>query len=338
MLPPNIFTSSLQTKGIRVRGYGARHHVRAFLRSFIQVRHVLVAVFISFSIGSYALATELPKHPKLITTDKEAVRWSFSDGREMVLMVDPLPPALFPIDLSFSSTTCARKVTSLPKCSALVPAALFRIALHWSKNPDSTRVGKVVHREVDGESTQELSEFNQLVAYHRYSEPEKYSQLPAYQISCDDYSWLLGTKSAASEKKILSWSSETMLENPETGQTENTTISTIYNLEFTPSSDGRLTLKSTGVWQGTEMFFMRMGLMFGDVFHLVELSEKNEICQTSLKPNASSLEATLIDYMSKYPIDYRPYIYNSDSLLEHLQNSYAFVIRQAEYNTEEQFK
>lgn len=267
-------------------------------------------------------ATSQKPKPQKIDRAGEALRWEFSDGREVTLFVDRAPSVSFDLPLQIGESTCHEIPEPAPKCHLALPFMLIRFQARWTKNPDASRQGQTV---IETSSNQKLESSYAPTVYQSVVQRTEHPGLGHLEMVCDDYSWLTGSKSAPSDLKLVSWSTELMSVNPETGISENMTVAGTYDLHFTRIAGDRLQLQTTGDWYAVETFYATQMFLFGDIFHVVSAGDKGGICQTSLKPGFSAFQTAAGDYIKSLPENYTPYVSGSDRYYEYSQITGNFI-------------
>lgn len=235
----------------------------------------------------------------------EVRKWTFSDGREMTLVSRDVGPVLMPIPFGVSSSTCSMAIKPKTVCKLGLPLKITQLQVRWTKHSDAAKIGQVVKYYTSAEA-----QFEDLAStYQQLHFPEANKSMPPTQMYCDDFTWLSGTKEAPAKIVMDSLNSEFMIENPETGQSENRTLSTIYSPLFEKKNAQVIEMKATGEWVLTTEELPEFALVSADVHHVVLDKDLNgNACQISLKPDLSSVMKKYDDLLKSASNEYLPFV------------------------------
>jgi hypothetical protein len=225
------------------------------------------------------------KFIQLVELPGQPSKMIFADGREATLMASNAPPLTVKIPVQVTENLC-RTEAKAPNC--YYEATLFqsRSALVWTKNPDSSRMGKkLTLNTTDDDDKFKDENFKQLddskkafFSIQKFFTPDL-PDLPQDRLVCDDYAWLpvqVGTKSIL----MKMWSSETNNPNGETGVAENMTVQSYTGMQWNVTTGG-LTLNAVRNFSGVFSIFPPLS----QASMMILANEQGRDCQISLSAN-----------------------------------------------------
>jgi hypothetical protein len=195
----------------------------------------------------------------------------------------------------------------------------------WQKHPDAKKIGEIVKSTYGRIFEQE----DYIAADSKDFYPIAKRLNPA-EIECSDYSWIPGGGPSMSPKsvKIVRWENESMIENAETGLSENRTTGGAINVLLEKaSSSQKLQIKSIKALTAGD--FASTLLMFGDNVSWSLKDKNGELCQIAIKPaplssifvpidELKSQRPKAKDVLSLYLADSNELFYKPDGILEEL--------------------
>lgn len=234
------------------------------------------------------------------TRQGEPLRFTWQDGRQAVLRVKKSKVAQIPLKLAITENLCEDRIARpAPKCIYRIATQELTTDIGWEKHPDTSKIGQTVKAVLyyrsspDGPRLRSESEY--VLQQNDFSsstsfllDPNSSGDALFDELTCDDFHWLTGaeSKDAPLQALIESWSSEMMIENPETNESENRYLGNGYGLKFVKSGPQTLRLVSA---RSLGSHFGGSPTLFGDVISIVlrQTAGPNagDTCQVTLKPN-----------------------------------------------------
>ncbi|MGE0632807.1 MAG: hypothetical protein AB7O96_10380 [Pseudobdellovibrionaceae bacterium] len=203
------------------------------------------------------------------------------DGRVAITQLAFTNPTRFMFDAKVADTFCSSK--SGQNCKIGIPTKLIRVRFVWIENPlHPDRIGEVV------ESKNEDSEFRPFLhtvfftKVDRLAGTTEANDLPNETLTCDSFEFLNESQKEAPENlNVPVWSAEYNLSNGQTGNNENTTIGSFYDVNFKKYKGNGIRLES----MAPEYLSLAnlIGVIIGQVSTLT-VQKENSVCEVQLKP------------------------------------------------------
>lgn len=273
-------------------------------------RSVVVLILALMFLCVYANAAELPD---FIEVPGWPWQVNFPDGRIAVVKIVRRPALVVPITFQVAENTCTEKTGDKFKFST---SLLYNfIFVQWLNHPDPKRVGQVVKiKSSNSAYSSDLSQFSVITYANKEEAPKIAASLTPHRIEGSDFSWLPKGSSRPPEKLFLSrWDSEYMQTNPETGISENRTVTLALNIHLLKETENKM------VFENKKTLANQFSFLFGDIWSWV-IKQDQGYCLISLKGSFAEAQAMLTKYFTTPPSTPENYLYGSDEY-----SNFAFI-------------
>lgn len=136
----------------------------------------------------------------------------------------------------------------LANCKIHMEFASHTVGLRWSTHPDANKLNAYVKRIFTG-SPNSYDIKDGFGIYSWFSSQVRNQWTASFNpdvIECDQYDWMKQLPANGHRRFLQSWTGETMSPNPETGVSENQTISGGFNIELEKNAAGTFTVAKIG--------------------------------------------------------------------------------------------
>lgn len=234
--------------------------------------------------------------PEVSRVEKGILQISYSDGREAQLSINEVKRWPFQYDAEIVENTCAKdfKRQMCKYSLAIVPEV---IGFVWTKHGETEKIGSMVKDE-------DLDPLTTVTNLHMWDSKYVESLSPVYktpftkkyqdevgdmQLSCLDFSWAKPFLDESSKFKIEEWTSESNVENEETGLNQNLMVSAYMDIESNIDLlKNELKLTSIGFSPPLRERPVLSSLLFGDVLGWSIRKKDNSMCEVALKADSQS--------------------------------------------------
>lgn len=220
----------------------------------------------------------------------------WSDGREAQLEITETLNQRVAMEFENFENTCGDTISKPCQYHVGLSMTLFRwVWIKYQQNPE--RIGKTL--EIQFEEKGDFNPYSLLVQkgiLNRMNNEFLSQNVPSDQLICENSDWLepflasrdLTGAPKAVFVKIGTWSTELMLQNPETDENENRTIFNLFDvhLAYDPMSKS-LTLDRIGDSIG--VFPVNSFIIVGDVIQWNLENTSSQQCSLAFKPNVDKL-------------------------------------------------
>lgn len=295
---------------------------------------VVVAAFFAQSttsiaeIGAFKVRSS-QENPEVVLKNGEIGRVVWKDGREAVTSKRLIPNLEVDVPAAIYENGCNGYIVS--QCVIRPAVHMYEIYMQWSKHPDTSKIGKtlVTHEKKDPSDKMKFALVQELqFAFSKLKRPRTAKELPDDIIFCDDYKFLPRDPIQDPLVRILRWETEAMYPNPETGDIENRSISGAFDVDLVPQKNSNnLVMQVKGGYTSSTGSPFLAG---GDIISWTMRNTRQEICQIGLKPNAGIFQTKLLEYLSKLPEKYGPYIFGTDEFSDSMLDSLTSITNNSE--------
>lgn len=254
-----------------------------------------VMVFGQFSF-TQELSQQLPAPKQALAylkTDEGQADFVFRDGRVATLVVENGEVRRLRVGLMPVENTCQPQI-QMPQCEFNLAMAQVQISLVWSKNPDKARLGQVLKFKDSESESDDFKDANLFTALmSQLNLPLDQLAHEKSYFSCKNAEWLRDHLMPDGSLFVESIGSELMLENFETGISENSTIVEMFQPKFKRVQPLMWQLESFNQVFG----FIRDADPFlsTQVSHFVLKNKKDENCHVSFSTDVSEIRKNLAD-------------------------------------------
>ncbi len=267
---------------------------------FKMIMYFKLCFFLSLSTRAQEANPQLPPTPLAqLKTDEGKVDFVFKDGRVATLIVENGEVRRIKVGLKPVENTCQPEIT-MPDCEFNLAFSQVRVALVWTKNPQSSRLGQILKYKKNNNPASETDSEEEFKDENFFTALMSQINLPVEglsdqktYLSCQNDLWLKDFVRHDGSVVFESISSELMFQNFETQVSENATFMEIYQPQFVKTSllgwEFKSYKKFFGLIRNNDPFLSTQ------VSHFVLKNNSGENCHVAFTSDVSGIRQNLND-------------------------------------------